>query len=71
MAVSKVTTIEEAMSHVKDGDRIMVGGFGLRGCPDDLLSAMTLAHQISVLAACLRKTALKLLSEHSITGTMT
>lgn len=39
-AVNKVTTIEKAMSHVKDSDRIMVGGFGLRGCPDDLIDAL-------------------------------
>lgn len=32
----KVTTAEEAISHIKDGDRIMVGGFGLRGCPFEL-----------------------------------
>ena len=38
--VSKITTIEQAMSRVKDGDRIMVGGFGLRGCPDDLIDAL-------------------------------
>lgn len=45
MAVTKVTTIEEAMSHVKDSDRIMVGGFGLRGCPDDLIDALVAAHR--------------------------
>ena len=28
------------MEKVKDGDRIMVGGFGLRGCPDDLIDAL-------------------------------
>lgn len=38
--VSKITTIEHAMSKIKDGDRIMVGGFGLRGCPDDLIDAL-------------------------------
>lgn len=38
--VNKVVTIDEAMSHVKDGDRIMVGGFGLRGVPDDLIDAL-------------------------------
>lgn len=38
--VSKITTIEQAISKVKDGDRIMVGGFGLRGCPDDLIDAL-------------------------------
>ncbi len=43
MAVNKVTTIEEAISHVKDGDRIMVGGFGLRGCPDALIDALVAA----------------------------
>lgn len=45
MAVNKVTTIQEAISHVKDGDRIMVGGFGLRGCPDDLIDALVAAHR--------------------------
>ena len=38
--VNKVITIEQAMEKVKDGDRIMVGGFGLRGCPDDLVDAL-------------------------------
>lgn len=38
--LNKVTTIEEAMSHVHDGDRIMVGGFGLRGAPDMLIDAL-------------------------------
>lgn len=38
--VNKLTTIEQAMSKIKDGDRIMVGGFGLRGCPDDLIDAL-------------------------------
>lgn len=32
----KITTGREAISHIKDGDRIMVGGFGLRGCPFEL-----------------------------------
>ena len=38
--VNKLTTIEQAMGKIKDGDRIMVGGFGLRGCPDDLIDAL-------------------------------
>ncbi len=38
--VNKLTTIEQAMAKIKDGDRIMVGGFGLRGCPDDLIDAL-------------------------------
>ena len=33
-------TIDEAISKIKDGDRIMIGGFGLRGCPDDLIDAL-------------------------------
>lgn len=37
---SKITTIEAAISKIKDGDRIMVGGFGLRGCPDSLIDAL-------------------------------
>ncbi len=38
--VNKIMGIEQAMAKVKDGDRIMVGGFGLRGCPDDLIDAL-------------------------------
>ena len=38
--LNKVVTIEEAMSHVQDGDRVMVGGFGLRGTPDTLVDAL-------------------------------
>lgn len=38
--VKKITSIEQAMAKIKDGDRIMVGGFGLRGCPDDLIDAL-------------------------------
>lgn len=38
--VNKIMSIEQAMAKVKDGDRIMVGGFGLRGCPDDLIDAL-------------------------------
>ena len=33
-------TIAQAMEHVKDGDRVMVGGFGLRGTPDALVDAL-------------------------------
>ena len=37
---NKITTIPEAVSRIKDGDRIMVGGFGLRGAPDALIDAL-------------------------------
>ena len=33
-------TIAQAMEHVQDGDRVMVGGFGLRGTPDQLVDAL-------------------------------
>ncbi len=40
MRKNKVMTIAQAMEHVKDGDRVMVGGFGLRGTPDALVDAL-------------------------------
>lgn len=43
--VSKICTIEQAMAKIKDGDRVMVGGFGLRGCPDDLIDALVATHK--------------------------
>lgn len=41
--ISKVTTIKEAMAKINDGDRIMVGGFGLKGCPDALIDELVAA----------------------------
>lgn len=38
--VSKIMSIEQALDHVRDEDRVMVGGFGLRGCPDLLIDAL-------------------------------
>jgi 3-oxoacid CoA-transferase A subunit len=38
--VNKIMGIREAISRVKDGSRIMVGGFGLRGTPDPLVEAL-------------------------------
>ena len=43
--INKLTNIEQAMSKIKDGDRIMVGGFGLRGCPDDLIDALVASNK--------------------------
>lgn len=37
---NKFISIEEAISHIKDGDTVMIGGFGLRGCPDELVDAL-------------------------------
>jgi len=37
---SKLQTAEQAVARIKDGDRIMVGGFGLRGCPFALIDAL-------------------------------
>lgn len=38
--VNKILSSDEAVSMINDGDRIMIGGFGLRGCPDDLVDAL-------------------------------
>jgi len=37
---NKIMSIAQAISHVKSGDRIMVGGFGLRGAPDALVDEL-------------------------------
>lgn len=42
MKQSKIMSAEQAIAHIRDGDSIMVGGFGLRGCPhalEDVLAA--------------------------------
>lgn len=36
----KVVSIEEAVSHVKDGDRLMLGGFGPPGCAFELVDEL-------------------------------
>lgn len=41
--MNKLVSIEAAMAPIRDGDRIMVGGFGLRGCPDALIDALVLS----------------------------
>lgn len=38
--MDKLLTEEEAIRHICDGDRIMIGGFGLRGCPDELVDEL-------------------------------
>ena len=35
--INKVTTISKAVNSVKDGDTVMVGGFGIQGCALSLL----------------------------------
>lgn len=40
IAMNKLLTAEEAVRHICDGDRIMIGGFGLRGCPDELVDEL-------------------------------
>lgn len=37
---SKLQTARQAIAPIRDGDRIMVGGFGLRGCPYPLIDAL-------------------------------
>lgn len=38
--MSKIVSAREAVGKIKDGDRIMIGGFGLRGCPDELVDEL-------------------------------
>ncbi len=38
--MSKIMSAEDAISKVKTGDKIMIGGFGLRGCPEMLVEAL-------------------------------
>ncbi len=38
--MDKLMTAQEAVDRIRDGDRIMIGGFGLRGCPDSLVDAL-------------------------------
>lgn len=40
MRINKIMDIRDAVSRIKDGDRVMVGGFGLRGTPDALVDAL-------------------------------
>lgn len=37
---SKLISAEQAVARIKDGDRIMIGGFGLRGCPFQLVKEL-------------------------------
>ncbi|GHV53609.1 succinyl-CoA:3-ketoacid coenzyme A transferase subunit A [Deltaproteobacteria bacterium] len=43
-SINKVLNIRDAIARIKDGDRIMVGGFGLRGTPDPLVDALVEHH---------------------------
>ena len=38
--MNKVVGIKEAIAKIKTGSRIMIGGFGLRGCPDQLVDEL-------------------------------
>ncbi len=40
MSINKVRKIEEAISEIEEGSRIMVGGFGLSGDPNELIDAL-------------------------------
>src|SRR4029078_6320813 len=40
MTVGRLTSAEEAIRHVRTGDTVMVGGFGLVGAPLTLLDAL-------------------------------
>lgn len=38
--IDKQLTAQEAIAKIPDGASIMIGGFGLRGCPDELVDAL-------------------------------
>lgn len=38
--MGKLVTAKEAIDKIKDGSSIMIGGFGLRGCPDSLVDEL-------------------------------
>lgn len=38
--MNKLLSAQAAINMIKDGDRIMIGGFGLRGCPDALVDEL-------------------------------
>lgn len=38
--MDKMLTAEQAIAMIPDGSTIMIGEFGLRGCPDDLVDAL-------------------------------
>jgi 3-oxoacid CoA-transferase A subunit len=44
--MNKIVSAKEAISHIKDGDTIAVGGFGLVGCPLKLVNALA-EHSVS------------------------
>jgi 3-oxoacid CoA-transferase A subunit len=44
--LNKIVTAKEAISHIKNGDIIAVGGFGLVGCPLQLVEALSV-HPVS------------------------
>ena len=55
--MSKFVTLQEAVSHVKDGDTLIVGGFGSYGSPEELLEGLAAryaaeAHPKNITAVC-------------------
>lgn len=44
--MNKIITASEAVSYIKDGDTVAVGGFGLVGCPLNLVESLT-EHPVS------------------------
>lgn len=38
--MEKLLTTKDAIAKIKDGDHVMIGGFGLRGCPDELVDEL-------------------------------
>lgn len=45
MKQNKLMSAAEAISHIKDGDTVMIGGFGLRGSPSELIDVLARSGQ--------------------------
>lgn len=43
--MNKELKAQEAILRIEDGYRVMIGGFGLRGCPDELLDKLVLSNK--------------------------
>lgn len=50
--MNKVVALEEAITHIKDGDVVMVGGFMANGTPEKLMDALVAANIKDITLIC-------------------
>ena len=53
--MDKMLTAEQAIAMIPNGSTIMIGEFGLRGCPDDLVDALGIGQDFVILPDCRRQ----------------